>query len=175
MKVWHLIAFAAGVLLGYVLFGKTEYIPGDPVPYEVIVEVPTPYAVDKPIYINSEVIVTKYDTIRLTEIDTIYIINDYFTAKHYHDTLLNDNEAFISLAETIYRNEIVARQLYFQNKRAVTSPVFIAGGLSVSNRSIATGFLFGQKKGVYHLQVGLISPFNQSAGPMFGAGYYRKF
>jgi len=175
MKVWHLIAFAAGVLLGWLLFGKTEYIPGDPEPYEVIVEVPVPYAVDKPIYVDSAIIITKYDTIWRKQIDTIYIIEDYFTSKHYHDTLLNTNEAFISLAETIYRNEIIHRQLFFQNKRAVTSPVFIAGGLSISNRSIATGFLFGQKKGVYHLQVGLISPFNESAGPMFGAGYYRKF
>ncbi len=162
------LGFLLGFLVCYLLLRKEPiYIPGDPVPYEVIVEKPVPYEVIKPVFVDRWRIITQYDTIY--KIDTVQVLGDYFTAKHYNDTLLDSEDAFIRVEETIYMNAIFDRRLFFQNKRAVTSPNFLAGGFMVSNRNVTTGLLLGREKGVYMLGAGY------GPAPYVTAGYFRKF
>jgi hypothetical protein len=66
-------------------------------------------------------------------------------------------------------NAIFNRQLYFQNKRAVVNPNFVAGGFMISNRNVTTGLLLGREKGVWFGGVGY------GPAPYVSAGYFRKF
>ena len=155
--------------LSYLLLRKDPvYIPGDPVPYEVIVEVPAPDEVVKPVIVHDTILVTLYDTILIKDIDTVFIVGDYFTAKHYNDTLLNSEDAFIRLEETIYMNAIFNRKLFFQNKRAVTPETFLAVGGSFGNQNATAGLILGKKQGVYSFGVGY------GPKPFVQVGYYRK-
>ena len=161
------LGFLLGFLVCYLLLRKDPiYIPGDPEPYEVIVEVPVPYEVVKPIYIDNEIIITQYDTI--TKIDTVFVLGDYFTAKHYDDILIDTDEAFLRLKETIYMNSIFDRQVFFQNKRAVTPVTFLAVGGSFGNQNATAGLILGKKQGVYSFGVGY------GPKPFVQLGYYRK-
>jgi hypothetical protein len=172
MKYWHILLFAAGVLTGYFLFGKTEYIPGDPYPVEIEVPVPVPVQVDRPVYVNTETLVTKYDTIILTQIDTIEILDNFFTSKHYADTLLDSDDAFIFLEETVYQNEIIERNLTFQNRRSYSSPNFWALGCDITTSNFQMGGILRRGENVFRLSAGGIS-WREQTKPYVGIGYYR--
>lgn len=86
----------------------TDTIKGDSIPYKVEIEKPIP----KYIYRDTG----KVDTF-LKSVDTSEILSNYFSNIIYSDTLKNDSSAFISLSDTIYKNRIIGRKLYFQNNR----------------------------------------------------------
>jgi len=51
-------------------------------------------------------------------VDTAKIIEEYFTAYFYADTLLNDTSGFIAVYDNIYMNQILNRAYKFINRRA---------------------------------------------------------
>lgn len=115
--------FAIGLVIGFLLLRScgpvkeklisfTDTIYGDSVPYVVIHEKPVP------------VRIVKRDTIWLHDtilkIDTIEVLNDYFSAYFYSDTLKDDTSALIVLNEQITENKIEYRELIFQNRKVTT-------------------------------------------------------
>ena len=53
----------------------------------------------------------------LTPVDTVAIIEDYFTAYLYADTIMNDTSAFMAVYDSIYMNQITSRTYKFINRR----------------------------------------------------------
>ena len=45
-----------------------------------------------------------------TVIDTVEVIKEYYTKNFYFDVLKNDSNAFISVSDTIYQNQIISRE-----------------------------------------------------------------
>ena len=158
----YLIGAISGFLGCYLLISpEPVLIEQEPIVIEY--EKPVPYEVVKPVYVDKWHILTQYDTI--TKVDTVYIIQDYFTAKNYADTLYDEKDAFIFLSETVYRNEIRDRKLLFQNKRPDVN--FWAVGGDLSTQSISAGVMRRQGQNVFKLNVGYQNK------PYIGAGYYR--
>ena len=160
----YLVGVISGFLLCY-LFLAPEPIVVTPDPIVIEYDKPVPYEVEVPILHLKEVpvLVTKYDTI--TKVDTVYIIQDYYTAKHYADTLYDKKDAFIFLQETTYKNEIINRKLTFHNLRPDIN--FWAVGGDLSTQSISAGVMRRQGQNVFKLNVGYQNK------PYIGVGYYR--
>jgi len=89
------------------LFTVTEILKGDSIPYEVKVRVPVPYKVEV------------HDTV-FTDVDTAAILTDYFIHRTYKDTLKDDTSALIVIEETVGRNRILDRRLWYQNRRPIS-------------------------------------------------------
>lgn len=47
----------------------------------------------------------KIDTI----IDTVFILQEYFTKNYYTDTILNSSKGFVSIDDIVYQNKIISR------------------------------------------------------------------
>lgn len=115
--------FAIGLVIGFMLLRScgpvqekivtlSDTIYGDSVPYVVVQNKPVPYKV-----IRRDTI-WMHDTIRL--IDTIEVLNDYYSAYFYSDTVKDDTSALIVLNEQITENKIEYRELIFQNRKVTT-------------------------------------------------------
>jgi len=90
---------------------RTDTIPGDSVPVYIPVDKPIPYAQ----YIDTgsvKIILEQIDSAQLYNIASCY-----FTKLLYCDTLKNDSDAFITLLDTVYMNQLHKRLLIYQNKR----------------------------------------------------------
>jgi hypothetical protein len=87
---------------------QVDTIPGDSIPYRVEIKIKEPV----PVYRDTGSI-----RWREMDIDTLAILNAYFTTNYYHDTLMNDTSAFISLKSIVWQNLLFYDELYFQNRR----------------------------------------------------------
>ena len=81
------------------------------------------------LYIDSLI----YNTIIHEQIDTIYILRDYFTKYYYTDTIRNDSQALIVINDTLYRNRIKSRYSQiklFAEKPTLKNNFYIGGGIT---------------------------------------------
>jgi hypothetical protein len=86
----------------------TRVIPGDSIPYPVIIPTRTP------VYVYRDTGSTLW---RNRPIDTMAILKDYYSKYTYDDTLMNDTSAFIRLQSHTTENKLHYDNLFFQNKR----------------------------------------------------------
>ncbi len=116
----------------------------------------------------------KIDTI----IDTVFILQEYFTKNYYTDTILNSSKGFISIADIVYQNKIISRtptiKLYpetiIQTKTvSVITParvkVFVGFGINAQagfNPGLSGNFALLTKKD--HLYSIYFDPINKQVG-----------
>ena len=86
----------------------------------------TTYNYDTTIYHNSYVNVkpqnvTYVDTVVVDEEQIKKFLNDYFSVYFYKDTLKNDSSATIILEESISKNTILKRDLFFTNNKPIVT------------------------------------------------------
>jgi hypothetical protein len=86
-----------------------KVIPGDSIPYPVVIPTRTP------VYVYKD---TGSFQWRNLPVDTMAILADYFTKYGYDDTLMNDTSALIRLKSHTFKNKLFYDQLLFQNRRA---------------------------------------------------------
>jgi hypothetical protein len=86
-----------------------DTIPGDSIPYEVML--PKPY----PVYKDTGSTKWKYK-----DVDTCAILKDYFAEYYYSDTLKDDTSAFVQVNDIVTTNRLQNRKLIFQNRRPTT-------------------------------------------------------
>lgn len=111
-----------------------DTIPGDSIPYEVLL--PKPY----PVYKDTGSTKWKYK-----DVDTCAILRDYYAQYFYHDTLKDDTSALVIVNDVVTENRLQARKLIFQNRRATvinttinnygdlpTHKIYIGAGLNNS-------------------------------------------
>jgi hypothetical protein len=111
-----------------------DTIPGDSVPYEVLLKKPYP------VYRDTGSTKWKYE-----KVDTCQILQNYYAENYYQDTLKNDTSALIVLNDMVTENQLQARKLTFQNRRATvinttinnygelpTHKIYIGAGLNNS-------------------------------------------
>lgn len=84
-----------------------DTIPGDSVPYTVLLKKPYP------VYRDTGSTKWKFE-----KVDTSQILKDYFATNYYQDTLKNDTSALIVLNDVVTENQLMQRKLTFQNRRA---------------------------------------------------------
>lgn len=84
---------------------NTIIVPGDSIPYEV--EVPVPVIRWKERVVEVPV-----------DIDTNAILFAYFTKHFYSDTVTDDTSMSVIINDSVHKNEIFYRKVYFQNLRA---------------------------------------------------------
>jgi len=84
-----------------------DTIQGDSIPYLVEVDKPVPHYIDTGGWYYYP-------------IDTLAILKDYLSKVIYIDTLMDDSSAFIALVDTVYKNRIQGRLLYFANRKPTT-------------------------------------------------------
>jgi hypothetical protein len=101
------------------------------------------YPVYKTIYSRPDtVFIPDVDTLFLQDIDTMSIIIDYFTKKHYVDTL-SGQEVDVIISESIFKNKLENRDVLIKNNRQskiITNTLeikpqdklFIGGGIVTS-------------------------------------------
>lgn len=82
-------------------------IPGDSIPYEVLL--PKPF----PVYKDTGSTKWKYK-----DVDTCAILKDYFAEYYYQDTLKDDTSALVIVNDMVTENRLQNRKLIFQNRRA---------------------------------------------------------
>lgn len=123
----------------------TDTIPGDSVPY--VIELWK----EKPVPVYEHLT----DTIWKTQpIDTLAILQQYFTSRHYDNVLKDDSSAFIRLLAHVYRNELYFDSLYFQNRRATIINTYTAikyqrgifAGVNASNLCLAPSLYYSDKQ-----------------------------
>jgi len=83
-----------------------DTIPGDSIPYEVLL--PKPY----PIYKDTGSTKWKYK-----DVDTCAILADYYAEYYYQDTLKDDTSALVIVNDVVTENRLQSRKLTFQNRR----------------------------------------------------------
>ena len=124
-----------------------RYIKGDSIPYKVYENKPVPYKV---VYRDT---VTAYDTTILdgdtvyvqVPVDTALILRDYFATVIYADTVKNDSSALIVINETLTKNRIASRQVWFQNRRATRileyrkRAIVVGGSLTTAGADVSVG------------------------------------
>ena len=109
-----------------------DTIPGDSIPFEVLV--PAPYPVE---------IISPPETLWKTMvIDTMAILSDYFSKRIYNDTLKNDSSALVAVLDTVYMNQLWSRNLIFQNRRATAINTYITNYPRKSGYNIGAGIIF---------------------------------
>lgn len=64
------------------------------------------------------VIETVIDTV-LIDVDTAAILHDYFAMRIYNDTLVDDDDLYFSISDTVHRNRLLGRSFEYQNRRPV--------------------------------------------------------
>ena len=92
---------------------KSTEVIHDSVPKIVKVGVPVPYKVVVPWD-------TVYPVLDSTELSNAYnaIRKEFFSKNIYGDTLMNDSSALIIVQDTVFKNKLLQRELYFRNRRA---------------------------------------------------------
>lgn len=83
-----------------------DTIPGDSIPYEVLL--PKPY----PIFKDTGSTKWKYK-----DVDTCAILADYYAEYYYQDTLKDDTSALVIVNDVVTENRLQSRKLTFQNRR----------------------------------------------------------
>lgn len=113
------------------------------------------------------------ETIRVAvpaEVDTEYVIQEYFTQKIFHDTIFNNDTLKLIVNDTVWQNRIADRQV---------SLTFNAGRF-VKDRSVSVLSSFGPRQAdamvVYrHKRWQLMAGWNfAERGPVAGIGYTLK-
>lgn len=109
---------------------KTDTIKGDSIPYVVYVPQPQPY-------------VCFSDTIIHHDIDTVYVLKDYYSKKVYNRIFKDDSSAYIQLIDTVSNNELKQSTFIFQNRKVTTinntytnsekSKLYFGGSLNTIN------------------------------------------
>ena len=91
-----------------------DTVHGDPAPVSVAPRVPAPQIIIVPEY-------------RDFPVDTLSILNDYFTTRFYSDTLKNDTSMLVVVNDSVRANRISSRGFVFQNRRptAITTTTTI--------------------------------------------------
>ena len=90
-----------------------------------------------PTYITQVSIDTAY---LYHDVDTAFILKDYFATRYYDDTLKNDSEGYVRLTESVSHNAIFDRMLYFESRctdKIITNTIsprglYLVGGLGAS-------------------------------------------
>lgn len=83
-----------------------DTIPGDSIPYLVYVGVPVPDTV------------YSTDTIPIIP-DTAAILSDYFQIRKYSDTIRRDSSILVIINDSLTRNRLCGRSVFFQNLRPI--------------------------------------------------------
>lgn len=118
-----------------------------------------------------EVILPSDTFFKYHEVDTPYILRDYFSKIFMDDTLKNDSSAFLRIQDTIYMNRLKYRKLIFKNNRpteikyetTIINPpkniLYIGGALGFceNNFNVSAGLFLKTKKdylyGIYYSPV----------------------
>lgn len=146
---------------------KTITVPGDSVPYPVVVKVPVP--------IDSTIVDTVFCN---GPIDTAEIIKHYFSKYHYQDTIKSGSVTAI-LNEEVSQNKITSRQLWIQNLRPISVTNTISSqenrfyaGLVISEFDNKVGLgpsiIYSRKRDAFSFNLDILHP-------GITAGYYIKF
>ena len=109
----------------------TDTVPGDSIPYSVLL--PKPY----PVFHDT-------GSWRYFPIDTMAILADHFSRNYYLDTLKNDTSALVVVIDTVSWNTLQGRGLIFQNRRA-TSIVTVTPPATTSGRALYLGASIGYR------------------------------
>jgi len=163
------IAVLVGLVVGWMLkpspalttvaVTKTVTVPGDSIPYPVPVAVPVPH--------DSVVVDTFW-----RDVDTAAILRRFFTQYTYQDTI-RDSSFVAILREVIAQNQIVERQMQFQNLRPTQvvytttvetpPPRWYVGGFASYGRRPSAGvtLLYARKNNAFGITA---DPFNRSTG-----------
>ena len=126
---------------------------------------------------------TVHDTIP-ADIDTLYILKDYYSKYFYTDTLNLDSLGSIVINDTISKNSILFREIHpnvLIPTTTITNTVYINkrefyGGFGIKGRSNQLNYLGGEllfktkNNQAYNIGVGL----NQDFQPVLGFGMYWK-
>lgn len=160
-----------------------ESIPAGPititkieVTYDTIIKEVTRY---KPKYIN--VIQKQYDSTLV--IDTVYVLNDYFSTYVYEDIQKLDS-LNLTIRDSISQNKISSRSIRYEliyPRTTITNTVYINNnelyiGLGLQGSSKQLNYIGGQvmyknkKKHLYGLGIGI----NQELQPVLSGGLYWK-
>ncbi len=91
---------------------KIDTVHGDSFPVLVYNSVPQP---SDTVFITSTI---------LTPIDTAALLHDYLLTRTYIDTIRNDSSYLIVINDTINRNRLRGRQVFFQNLRPTAINTF---------------------------------------------------
>jgi hypothetical protein len=174
------------VLIVIVLLMKNcskETIPAEPititkieVTYDTIVKEVTRY---KPKYIN--VIQKQYDSTLV--IDTVYVLNDYFSTYVYEDIQKLDS-LNLTIRDSISQNKISSRSIKYEliyPRTTITNTVYINNnelyiGLGLQGSSKQLNYIGGEiiyknkKKHLYGLGIGV----NQELQPVLSSRLYWK-
>jgi len=134
-RIIYLIVIAALVFgwLKWPLNSVTiETIPGDSIPYNVIIEKPVPY--DTIIY-DTDTLWLPSDTISIH--DTVFIYNDYFKMYNYKvDTLVS--EVNVTINSQVTQNRLYKQDISILNNRETKI-------ISDQNNLISVGFVGGKE------------------------------
>jgi hypothetical protein len=103
------------------------------------------------------------------EVDTAYILRDYYTAKYFADTLVNDTSMFVAVWDSIYFNDIQARGYAVQNRR----PTQIINEVTINQppRKEAIVKLYLGAFGTFPLGGGPFASLTTRGGAYIGYGY----
>ena len=130
---------------------------------------------------------TKIKTIHDTtpaDIDTLYILKDYYSKYFYTDTLNLDSLGSIVINDTISKNSILFREIHpnvLIPTTTITNTVYINkrefyGGFGIKGRSDQLNYLGGEllfrtkNNQAYNIGIGL----NHNFKPVLGFGMYWK-
>jgi len=116
-------------------------------------------------------------------IDTAAVIDDYFTKKYYEDIQPIDSLGTVKIMDTVFGNEIIARQLQFDYELPVVTntitalappktQMYIGGGLGTSN-IYGSVLLKTKKDKLFGINVGAVN-MNNVATPYIGGAIYWK-
>jgi hypothetical protein len=83
---------------------ETIIVKGDSIPYEVKVDVPVIRWKDSVVEVP-------------VDVDTAKILKAYFSKNFYSDTISDDSSMTVIINDTITRNQVTSRKVYFQNLR----------------------------------------------------------
>jgi hypothetical protein len=115
-----------------------DTLPGDSVPYSVIIHKPKPYAV------------YYHDTI-LSVVDTLAILQDYYAVRSYSDTVSNDSTIKVIINDIITENSIKNREVLFQSLRGnIIQTITINNTPNLKNK-LYVGCSLGGKADTYCL------------------------
>ena len=120
-----------------VIWTDTIYV--STVQYDTIIQI-------KPVPVRIVEYKSIIDTVWLAiDVDTAAIMADYLRIKFYDDTLKDDSTGYIRLTESVTRNEIFDRTLYFEARssdKIVTKTIspkglYLISGLGASKQGVA--------------------------------------
>jgi hypothetical protein len=168
--LWIIIIFLLSILLLQRECTPTHSVSSPPVYiydtiYDTLIIQPKAY-VPKPVYRDTGS--TKW---RYHEIDTLKILQNYFSRQLYRDTIVNDSNALIVLNDTVSRNQIISRlpqitlypqTIYRTQYLVIPQKSSLHIGFSVgknpSQFSLASSVMFQSKKGnIYFASYDFIS------------------